>query len=52
WGWTSLDGLVDGLGRSLAALGRLLGLLHRGHLGAAIAVALIAALAWLLWGLA
>ena len=50
-GATSLDGVIDGIGRTCGNLGRAGSLLHGGRVGAYLAVASILGAAGLLWGL-
>jgi NADH:ubiquinone oxidoreductase subunit 5 (subunit L)/multisubunit Na+/H+ antiporter MnhA subunit len=50
-GATSLDGMIDGIGRTCGSLGRAGSLLHGGRVGAYLAVASILGAAGLLWGL-
>ncbi len=52
WGWASIDGLVDGIGRVLVKLGRIGALAYRGHAGAALALGALLVLAALGWWLA
>ena len=50
-GATSLDGMIDGIGRTCGNLDRAGSLLHGGRVGAYLAVASILGAAGLLWGL-
>jgi len=50
-GATSLDGMIDGIGRTCGSLGRAGSLLHGGRIGAYLAVASILGAGGLLWGL-
>lgn len=50
-GAASLDGMIDGIGRTCGSLGRAGSLLHGGRIGAYLAVASILGAGGLLWGL-